>query len=395
MREVEEKMKGGEDKQLQGFKARFDNYDKIGIVIADKDQIITHVNAGFNAITGYSWDESLGRNCKFLQGKDTNSDAVKTIRSALELNEPCKVSILNYRKDGRKFWNTLTVMPIMDASGEISNYVGIQMLQQTAYVDRPMPRFRWTNLAKKGPRTRPRLLHGAGTGGDGGGGVDGKAEEAQWEDDEKEQDPLPPNNVVFVAETNLPTKKGTYRVCAYKDISKPGEEADITVLVHGEVERRGDVTCRVHDQCFTSEVLHSLKCDCREQLDYAMDYIKDRERCPVGGLIIYMPQEGRGIGLANKIKAYSMQELGLDTVDANRILGFEDDYRDYGAVRDILAHLQISSLRLMTNNPRKIEQLEMSGVTVAGRIPIIMETNEHSDNYVKAKGARMRHMLGT
>jgi len=245
------------------------------------------------------------------------------------------------------------------------------------------------------PKSPRALTHRRG-GSKGTKGAEGKDSTAdRWDllEEEEEGEALPPNNVLFVAETNLPTKKGTYRVCAYKDTSKPGEEAEIIVLIHGEVEHRGNVTCRVHDMCFTSEVLHSLKCDCREQLDYAMEYIKDRERCPVGGMIIYMPQEGRGIGLANKIKAYSMQELGLDTVDANRILGFEDDYRDYRAVGAILNHLQISSLNLMTNNPRKIEQLEGNGVVVSDRIPIIMETNEHSHNYVKAKGARMGHML--
>jgi len=378
----------GKGEEIQPLVDDVDPFDTVGIVIADKNQIITHVNAGFNAITGYSWEECLGRNCKFLQGEETNTDAVQTIRSALELNEPCKVSILNYRKDGRKFWNTLTVMPILDSTGGISSYVGIQMLQQTAYIDRPMPAFKWTNLR----RTVPRKLSLTHRKGNENGGT-AKLLELEGKEEE-EEDRLPPNNVLFVAETNLPTKKGKFRVCAYKDTSKPGEESEIIVLIHGEVERRSDVTCRVHDMCFTSEVLHSLKCDCREQLDYAMDYIKDRERCPVGGMIIYMPQEGRGIGLANKIKAYSMQELGLDTVDANRVLGFEDDYRDYRAVGSILSHLQISSLCLMTNNPRKIEQLEMNGVVVSGRIPIVMGTNEHSDNYVKTKGARMGHMLG-
>lgn len=378
----------GKGEEIQPLVDDVDPFDTVGIVIADKNQIITHVNAGFNAITGYSWEECLGRNCKFLQGEETNTDAVQTIRSALELNEPCKVSILNYRKDGRKFWNTLTVMPILDSTGGISSYVGIQMLQQTAYIDRPMPAFKWTNLRRTVPR-KLALTHRKGN--ENGGTA--KLLELESKEEE-EEDRLPPNNVLFVAETNLPTKKGKFRVCAYKDTSKPGEEAEIIVLIHGEVERRSDVTCRVHDMCFTSEVLHSLKCDCREQLDYAMDYIKDRERCPVGGMIIYMPQEGRGIGLANKIKAYSMQELGLDTVDANRVLGFEDDYRDYRAVGSILSHLQISSLCLMTNNPRKIEQLEMNGVVVSGRIPIVMGTNEHSDNYVKTKGARMGHMLG-
>lgn len=354
------------------------NRDNIGIIVTDKNRAITHVNQGFFAITGYRFDEVLGKNCNFLQGLDTNCDAVQTIAAALKNNEPCRVSILNYRKDGIKFWNTLTVVPIMGSDGQISNYVGIQLTQQFPYVDRPLPTFKWTNLLKTPPRAQFQIQQVS----------DGNEVE--------EEEVLPTRAaplVSFVAETQLPTRKGIYRVRAYKDFSKPGEESEIIVLIHGEVESRSDVVCRVHDQCFTSEVIHSLKCDCREQLDYAMDFIKDRTRCPVGGMVVYMPQEGRGIGLANKIKAYSMQELGLDTVDANRILGFEDDYRDYGSVSEILKHLQVKSLQLMTNNPRKVEQLKMHGVAISSRIPIIMETNEFSDLYVKMKGARMGHVL--
>jgi len=149
----------------------------------------------------------------------------------------------------------------------------------------------------------------------------------------------------------------------------------------------------VHDQCFTSEVLGSLKCDCREQLDWAMEYLKDTKQNKKGcGMIIYMPQEGRGIGLANKIKAYSMQELGFDTVDANRVLGFKDDLRDYSSVPLLLNDLGVSSIRLMSNNPRKSEVLKSLGVTITSRIPVLIPPNPHSDLYIHTKKARMGHM---
>lgn len=363
--------------------------NSIGVMVADKNKLITHVNDGFNAITGYSWQESLGKNPHFLQGTDTNKDAITTLRSAMSTKKPCRVRILNYHKSGRKYWCVLTVFPCMDQTGQLNSFVGVQVLQQYATMGRNMPSFNWTNLDRQVPPSK-KPSHKCIELVDEDTFTTATIDQMENEDAER----MPPTKVQFVAETLLPTKKGKFRVLAYVDKSKPGNESEIMVLIHGKVESRANVICRVHDQCYTSEVIHSLKCDCREQLDYAMDFIKDSERCPEGGMVIYMPQEGRGIGLVNKIKAYSMQELGLDTVDANRVLGFEDDYRDYRAVGDILRHLQVSSLQLMTNNPRKIEQLELHGVKIAGRIPVVMDTNQHSDNYVNTKGARMGHMIG-
>jgi len=194
----------------------------------------------------------------------------------------------------------------------------------------------------------------------------------------------------FVAETLLPTALGKYRVRAYTDTSKTGANADILCMIWGKVEGLSDVIIRVHDQCFTSEVFGSLKCDCREQLDFAKEYIQYNSSG--SGMIIYMPQEGRGIGLANKIKAYSLQELGLDTVDANRALGFADDLREYSAVPTILEDLRIVSVRLMTNNPRKIDTLRSYGINIAARIPVIIDSNPYSDDYIKAKRSRMGHL---
>lgn len=198
--------------------------------------------------------------------------------------------------------------------------------------------------------------------------------------------------ISFVAETLLPTVKGKYRVRAYQDQSELGalEHREIMVIVWGRPEQCDNVPLRVHDACFTSEVLHSLKCDCRQQLDFAMDFIQSNpQQC---GIIVYMPQEGRGIGLANKIKVYSVQERGYDTVDANRVLGFPDDLREYSAVPSILDEMGVRSVALMTNNPRKTRILAALGVHITGRIPVVMDTNEHSHGYVAAKRARMGHL---
>jgi len=198
--------------------------------------------------------------------------------------------------------------------------------------------------------------------------------------------------VSFVAETLLPTVRGAYKVRVYKQVLQR-KESEIICIIWGNVRGKKRVPCRVHDQCFTSEVLGSLKCDCREQLDWAMEYIKDSKDNKKGcGIIIYMPQEGRGIGLGNKIKAYSMQELGYDTVDANRVLGFKDDLRDYSSVPILLNDLEILSIRLMSNNPRKSDLLKSLGVIITARIPVLIPPNPFSGHYIHAKKTRMGHM---
>ncbi|CAM9329243.1 unnamed protein product [Choristocarpus tenellus] len=151
---------------------------------------------------------------------------------------------------------------------------------------------------------------------------------------------------------------------------------------------RESVPVRVHDQCLTSEVLGSMRCDCKDQLELALDYISKH-----GGCIIYMQQEGRGIGLANKIAAYALQDGGLDTVDANRHLGFEDDLRSYEAVKFILADLGIKSVRLMTNNPFKLKSLEDLGIKIDDCIPMLAVPNTHCVGYLRSKALRMNHLL--
>ncbi|KAL3159185.1 hypothetical protein ABBQ32_011168 [Trebouxia sp. C0010 RCD-2024] len=192
----------------------------------------------------------------------------------------------------------------------------------------------------------------------------------------------------FVAETCLPTRTGKYRVRAYRHSIDAGRTVtEPTCIMTGKPEGKENVVVRVHDACFTSEVLGSLKCDCAEQLKLAMSYIQEHPN----GVIIYLQQEGRGIGLSNKIAAYSLQETGLDTVDANRALGLPDDCREYTSVTNILADLGIRSIKLMTNNPRKIELLRATGVKVTDRIPCIVEGQAFSQNYLDIKQSKMAH----
>lgn len=193
----------------------------------------------------------------------------------------------------------------------------------------------------------------------------------------------------FIAETLLPTENGDIRFRAYRTTGSEGFIEPI-VIVSGNIGQQNSsaVPMRVHDQCITSEVFGSLKCDCRLQLEMAIQYVKEN-----GGCVIYLQQEGRGIGLANKVAAYHLQERGLDTVDANRVLGFADDYRTYDCVKDILADLMIDSVKLLTNNPRKIQLLKSHGIDVVQRLPIVAPASGHSAKYLQTKEDRMSHIL--
>jgi 3,4-dihydroxy 2-butanone 4-phosphate synthase/GTP cyclohydrolase II len=160
-------------------------------------------------------------------------------------------------------------------------------------------------------------------------------------------------------------------------------------LVKGEVDGESDVLVRVHSECLTGDVFHSLRCDCGEQLESALAMI-NREGC---GVLLYLAQEGRGIGLLNKLRAYKLQESGMDTVDANLHLGLPADLRDYGVGAQILLDLGLSTIRLLTNNPRKISGVEGYGLTVTEQIPIIHEPNPHNERYQRTKAERMGHRL--
>jgi GTP cyclohydrolase II len=161
------------------------------------------------------------------------------------------------------------------------------------------------------------------------------------------------------------------------------------VVIHGDVSGAENVIVRVHDQCFTSEVFGSRRCDCREQLNESLKLIRKE-----AGIVIYLQQEGRGIGIANKVAAYSLQDsLGVDTVDANLRLGFPDELREYNCVPDILADINVQSIRLVTNNPYKIDSLTALGVVITDRISLNIPANEFNLSYIAAKRDRQQHFF--
>ncbi len=191
----------------------------------------------------------------------------------------------------------------------------------------------------------------------------------------------------FIAECALPNPHDSnFRLRAYR-CEASGEE--IMAMFLGDVSG-GNVLCRIHDQCFTSEVLGSLRCDCKGQLDTALQRVASEGR----GLVIYLQQEGRGIGLANKVAAYSVQDdTGMDTVDANVALGEPVENRTYEMIPDILSDLRISSIRLMTNNPFKLQNLERLGVCIEERIALVVDTSEHAEGYMRCKRDKMGHLF--
>ncbi len=190
-----------------------------------------------------------------------------------------------------------------------------------------------------------------------------------------------------VAEADLPSKYGHFRIHAYE--SKLDGKCHLAIM-KGDVRGKKDVLVRVHSECLTGDALGSMRCDCGEQLATALKNI-EAEGC---GVVLYMRQEGRGIGLANKMRAYELQDNGKDTVEANVLLGFAPDERDYGIGAQILADLGLSSIRLMTNNPAKRAGLEGYGLSITERVPLVMPVNEYDKNYMKVKSAKMGHILG-
>jgi 3,4-dihydroxy 2-butanone 4-phosphate synthase/GTP cyclohydrolase II len=191
--------------------------------------------------------------------------------------------------------------------------------------------------------------------------------------------------VVREAEANLPTEYGDFRMVGF--VNKLNGEHHVA-LVKGTIEESDEVLVRVHSECLTGDAFHSLKCDCGEQLAAALQNIETAGK----GVLLYLRQEGRGIGLINKIKAYKLQEEGMDTEEANIALGFPADMRDYGIGAQILSELKVRKIRLMTNNPKKLVGLKGHGIEIVERVPLIMDTNAHNKRYFDTKKEKMGHL---
>jgi GTP cyclohydrolase II len=195
----------------------------------------------------------------------------------------------------------------------------------------------------------------------------------------------------ILAQAPVPTKHGIFQMVVFHwgDAREHGLSPDHVALVMGDVRGKRGVVVRVHSECLTSEVFGSLKCDCRDQLEAAQAEIARRGH----GVVVYLRQEGRGIGLTNKIRAYQLQAHGHDTVDANRLLGLPDDAREYGAASAMLEHLGVESIRLLTNNPAKVAALRALGIDIEARTPSVVGHNPFSAPYLEAKRLRMGHSL--
>lgn len=190
----------------------------------------------------------------------------------------------------------------------------------------------------------------------------------------------------YVASCALPMPWATFRLHAFVEPATGKEHVAITL---GDVANGEPVLARIHSECLTGDALFSLRCDCGPQLEAALQKIAEEGR----GALFYLRQEGRGIGLVNKIRAYQLQDAGADTVEANEQLGFKADQRNYKLCQPMLRHLQISTLRLMTNNPRKIAALEQLGLTVVERVPLIITHNPHNERYLTTKAVKLGHLF--
>jgi len=195
-------------------------------------------------------------------------------------------------------------------------------------------------------------------------------------------------NILLTGPARLPTRYGPFRIYAFQC---PFTGDDHVALVKGQIARREDVLVRLHSECVTGDVFGSERCDCGAQLDAALKRLGKAPR----GALLYLAQEGRGIGIANKVAAYHLQDHGLDTVDANRVLGFPADLRTYKCAACVLRVLGVHSIRLMTNNPAKIEQLESYGVRVSSRIPLQIPATSKNLRYLQTKKDRLAHLLDT
>ena len=190
----------------------------------------------------------------------------------------------------------------------------------------------------------------------------------------------------FIETSNLPTSMGDFKIHAFTDSNDLKDHLTISI---GDLNVDKPILSRIHSQCITGESFFSLRCDCRFQLTESLNQIAKKGL----GAIFYLQQEGRGIGLSNKIRAYNLQDKGLDTVEANHQLGFEEDERSYETVSDMISFLGIKKIDLMTNNPKKIDALKSFGVIINQRIPLSTDTNKHNQKYISTKIKKLGHLL--
>ena len=190
----------------------------------------------------------------------------------------------------------------------------------------------------------------------------------------------------FIESSSLPTDIATFTVHAFTEINNEKDHLAITI---GNISNSDPVLARIHSQCITGESFFSLRCDCRFQLSESLKRIAEKG----SGIIFYLQQEGRGIGLSNKIRAYKLQDDGFDTVEANHQLGFHEDERNYEIVSAMANHLKIKSMDLMTNNPKKIDAIKKSGLKINKRIPIKSESNDHNKSYLNTKAKKLGHLM--
>jgi 3,4-dihydroxy 2-butanone 4-phosphate synthase/GTP cyclohydrolase II len=188
------------------------------------------------------------------------------------------------------------------------------------------------------------------------------------------------------AEANLPTEFGVFRIIGFQSTTS---DEEFVALVKGEITPETPVLIRIHSQCLTGDVFHSLKCDCGPQLERAMEMVQDAGR----GVIIYQQQEGRGIGIINKIRAYALQDEGADTIEANLRLGFDADYRNYDQCAEILKQLGVRRVRLISNNPEKVKALRDAGLEITERVPIEVKIEAPAFKYLATKKEKMGHLL--
>tara|TARA_B100000809_G_scaffold228611_1_gene241725 strand:- start:359 stop:943 length:585 start_codon:yes stop_codon:yes gene_type:complete len=192
--------------------------------------------------------------------------------------------------------------------------------------------------------------------------------------------------ILFSNKAVLPTNYGNFNIISFK---QEGDIHEHCLLYKGELTSQENVLTRIHSECLTGDIFTSKKCDCGEQLEQSMRMISKKG----SGIILYLRQEGRGIGLFNKINAYALQDKGQDTIQANHSLGFDTDLRDFSIAIEALEYLEIKSIELLSNNPEKINVMENSNINVTRRIPLIIETNEYSLDYLEIKKEKLNHLL--